>query len=163
MSETAERRTPDAGPGTPQQTARQRWMGLLARAAQTPVEAFWDALPKQPDYEILRAPESGLVMARGRAGGTGREFNLGEVSLTRCSVLLKTGFTGHGYVAGRKPRQAELAALIDAMMLEGTLRSEIETGLLRPLEQAEAEQRRQAGRKAAATKVDFFTMVRGED
>ncbi len=64
----------------------------------------------------MRGPEGGLVMVRGRAGGGGAPFNLGEMTVTRCTVRLGSGLVGHAYVAGREPRRAELAALVDALM-----------------------------------------------
>ena len=67
-------------------------------------------------YRVLRGPEAGLVMVRGRAGGGGAPFNLGEMTATRCTVRTEAGFVGHAYVAGRNERQAELAALADALL-----------------------------------------------
>ena len=55
-------------------------------------------------------------MARGRPGGDGAPFNLGEMTVTRCTVRLEDGTVGHAYVAGRDMRQAELAAVLDAVL-----------------------------------------------
>ncbi len=91
-------------------------MGVLARAARDELEAAWETLEPRPAYDRLRPPETGMVMTRGRAGGTGRRFNLGEMTVTRCALRLDSGEMGIAYVAGRDRRHAELAALFDALM-----------------------------------------------
>lgn len=142
--------------------ARQEWMSLLARAPEKTMLALWERFPGRPRFEWLRRPEVGGVMVRGRAGGTGAPFNLGEMTVTRCSVVLDDSTVGHGYVQGRSKRKAEAAALIDAMMqtaVAPTLRAEI----LEPLKHQMAATKATRAAKAAATKVEFFTMVRGED
>lgn len=152
---------------TPQSTAsphahRQRWMGVLARATGAELEAAWSGLGDQPAYEVLRRPEMGLVMVRGRAGGTGNPFNFGEMTVTRCAVRLADGTTGHCYAAGRDGRKAELAAVFDAL-LQTEARMQIETGVIAPIARRIAADRDLTSRKAAATKVEFFTMVRGDN
>ncbi len=142
--------------------ARQEWMGLLARAPEDAMLALSNDFSDRPRFEWLRRPEVGGVMVRGRAGGTGAPFNLGEMTVTRCSVVLEDGTVGHGYVQGRSKPKAEAAALIDAMMqtaAAGALRAEI----LDPLKQRMQTTKATRAAKAAATKVEFFTMVRGED
>lgn len=143
--------------------ARRAWMGVLARAPVATLQLAWDSLDPKPGYEVLRPAESGLVMVRGRAGGTGMRFNLGEMTMTRCVVRLASGWAGYGYIAGRDRRHAELAALFDALMQDDARRGQVETLLIRPLAQAQAQTKETAARKAAATKVEFFTLVRGED
>lgn len=141
--------------------ARKDWLGLLARAPEGRAEALLSDLGTRPEFDWLRAPEIGSVMVQGRAGGTGSAFNLGEMTVTRCSLRLKDGTTGHGYVQGRSKAGAEAAALVDALMQTGAF--EVEARVLTPLREEEAARRATRARKAAATKVDFFTMVRGED
>jgi alpha-D-ribose 1-methylphosphonate 5-triphosphate synthase subunit PhnG len=101
-------------------------------------------------------------MVRGRAGAVGAAFNLGEMTVTRASIKLEDGTVGHGYVQGRSKDHAVQAALVDALM-QTQAAAEIESAMITPLR--ENMQARQVVRasKAAATKVDFFTMVRGED
>ncbi|MFP3383521.1 MULTISPECIES: phosphonate C-P lyase system protein PhnG [Tritonibacter] len=142
--------------------ARKGWMSLLASAAEGRLVALFDTLEAQPDHDWLRAPETGGVMVRGRTGGTGAPFNLGEMTVTRCTLKIADGTVGHGYVQGRSKRQAELAAKLDAMM-QTEAAAEVEDKILTPLRQEKAAARDARAAKAAATKVDFFTMVRGED
>ena len=146
------------------QKARRRWMGILAKAEPESLAALCDkAMPDgEPAHEMLRSPETGMVMTRGRAGGSGQAFNLGEMTVTRCAVRLPDGTVGQSWVAGRSREHARLAALCDGL-LQGDAAARIETAIVRPLETAQAERRERQARKAAATKVDFFTMVRGED
>ena len=111
----------------------------------------------------LRAPEFGGVMVRGRAGGTGGAFNMGEMTITRCSLkLLDGGTVGHAYIQGRDKEKAQAAALVDALMQTG-MAAEVEAQVLAPIRTHLDTQRRERAAKAAATKVDFFTLVRGED
>ena len=114
------------------------------------------------DGEWLRGPEIGSVMVRGRAGGNGGAFNLGEMTITRCVARLACGTIGHGHVRGRRKRDAAAAALVDALMQTGRA-AKVEAKVLVPLREAEAERRAARATRAAATKVDFFTLVRGED
>ena len=141
---------------------RARWMGILARATRQELENALATLPQLPAYELLRRPEIGLAMVRGRAGGTGNPFNFGEMTVTRCAVRLPDGTTGHCYAAGRDGRKAELAALFDAL-LQGASRPQLEAEIITPLARRQADDRSEASRKAAATKVEFFTMVRGDN
>src|SRR5689334_14732457 len=95
------------------QAERARWIACLGQADPARLEAAWAALSPMPVHRWLRKPETGLVMLRGRAGGNGEAFNLGEMTMTRAAVLLEghRPITGFGYVAGRNHRHAELAAL----------------------------------------------------
>ncbi|MCK5500357.1 MAG: phosphonate C-P lyase system protein PhnG, partial [Tritonibacter mobilis] len=63
--------------------ARMAWMSLLSTAPEARLAALFDKLDNSPDHDTLRAPETGGVMVRGRAGGTGAPFNLGEMTVTR--------------------------------------------------------------------------------
>ena len=139
--------------------ARQDWMGLLARTEPAKLSLL---LPELPDHAMLRAPEVGAVMVRGRMGGNGQPFNLGEMTVTRCSVRLTSGEVGHAYVQGRDKTHARQAAVLDALMQ--TDRAEaLEAQVLTPLRQAERAAQDLRAAKAAATRVVFFTLQRGED
>jgi alpha-D-ribose 1-methylphosphonate 5-triphosphate synthase subunit PhnG len=151
-----------------EETVRQRreWMAVLAKASTETIEPLWDALSDKPRWTCIRPPEVGMVMVRARAGGTGQRFNMGEMTVTRCVVRLDDGEVaskvGHAYVAGRDTRHAELAAVVDAMMQQPERRDALRRALIAPLANAQAEARDRTRRRTAATKVDFFTMVRGD-
>jgi alpha-D-ribose 1-methylphosphonate 5-triphosphate synthase subunit PhnG len=146
-------------PSETSQADRKEWMSLLAKARP---DALKSLVPDLPPAKFLRPPEIGAVMVQGRVGGTGSAFNLGEMSVTRCSVQLADGNVGHAYVQGRDKDHALRAAVLDAMMqTDQNLRLRAE--VIAPLQaEAKAKAATRAG-KAAATKVEFFTMVRGED
>jgi alpha-D-ribose 1-methylphosphonate 5-triphosphate synthase subunit PhnG len=148
--------------GSPPKSDRQLWLGLLARAPHDRLCALLTALPDRPEAVALRPAGIGTVMLRGRAGATGAPFNLGEMTVTRCSLRLPCGTVGHGHVQGRSKPAAEAAALVDALMQTGR-GPEVRAAVLDPLEADEAARRETRARKAAATKVEFFTMVRGDD
>ena len=145
---------------TAAQTQRQRWLSILAKAPAERLEALCRELPDTPDYTLLRRPEIGLVMVQGRISGSGAPFPAGEMTVTRAAVRLESGQLGIGYVGGRRPRQAELVALIDALGQLPNWRQAIEDRIVAPLAQEAETRRRHRLAKAAATKVDFFTVAR---
>jgi alpha-D-ribose 1-methylphosphonate 5-triphosphate synthase subunit PhnG len=138
-------------------------MSVLALASTSELEASWGALPDAPAYRVLRRPEVGLVMVRGRAGGTGVRFNLGEMTVTRCTVQLADGTLGHAWVGGGDRRHAELAAVFDALLQDASRTAALAESVIAPLARAREERRNAALARVAASRVEFFTMVRGED
>jgi len=143
--------------------SRRRWMSVLAQASPDELEARWRKVEAPPRHRMLRRPETGLVMVRGRAGGTGARFNVGEVTVTRCAVELEGGAVGVAYVRGRDPRHAELAAVLDALLQDPARRESLEPAVVEPLAAAQAARRRAAAERVAPSKVEFFTMVRGDE
>jgi alpha-D-ribose 1-methylphosphonate 5-triphosphate synthase subunit PhnG len=139
---------------------RQRWLAVLAKADVEDLDRRWSALGMAPTYRHLRAPETGLVMLRGRVSGTGAPFNVGEMTVTRCSVVLADGTVGHGYVGGSDGRHAEIAALCDALMQTDARHDEVENRVIAPLAAAHEASRQQTAARAAATRVEFFTVAR---
>ena len=150
------------------QGERRKVAALLAKAELQELASFWSNQSEQPQVDVLRGPETGLVMVRGRIGGGGAPFNLGETTVTRATVRVASGASsegsvGHSYALGRDHEKARLAAIADALWQAPQSREAVERDLLQKIAQrldARATQRR---REAAATKVDFFTMVRGDD
>lgn len=138
---------------------RQRWMAVLARAAISEIEAQMAALPALPDHTRLRGPETGLAMVRARSGGEGAPFNLGEMTVTRCTVRDVGGRIGHAVVAGRNKRQAEWAAALDAALQDPTRRNALLAAVIDPLSEMQRAARAAVAGKAAATRVAFFTMA----
>ncbi len=147
----------------PETAARQANLALLARAAAPELAACWSAWPSPPAFTMLRGPETGLVMVRGRAGGGGAPFNLGEATVTRASLRLESGEVGHAYALGRDGEKVTTAALVDALWQRPEHRDALTRLIFAPLAKALAEADDQRRSEAAATKVNFFTLVRGED
>ncbi|MBY3599727.1 phosphonate C-P lyase system protein PhnG [Rhizobium bangladeshense] len=144
-------------------SARKRAADLLARAKRSELSAVWDALPEKPQVQPVRGPETGLVMVRGRIGGGGAAFNLGEVTVTRASVRLDSRSVGHAQALGTDREKARLAAMFDALWQQEATREFVEQALLLPIEERIAAAERRKADETAATRVDFFTMVRGDD
>jgi alpha-D-ribose 1-methylphosphonate 5-triphosphate synthase subunit PhnG len=115
-----------------------------------------------PAHQDLRAPENGLVMLRGRVGGDGAPFNLGEATVSRAAVRLASGEVGFGYTLGRDGEKARLIALCDALVQSSDFGAAVERDIIAPLREQLMAKRKQVAAETAATKVDFYTMVRGE-
>jgi alpha-D-ribose 1-methylphosphonate 5-triphosphate synthase subunit PhnG len=143
--------------------ARRRALGLLARATAAelaaPLAQYWPDLAARE----LKPAEAGLVMLRGRAGGDGALFNLGEATVTRSIVELDTGERGYGHVLGRDLEQALRVALLDALGQRAHDREVVEARVLAPIAARLTAARARTAAETAATRVDFFTLVRGED
>lgn len=156
--------TPEADPAAKAlQNRRKDMMAVLARATHEELAKAWSDWPQRPDVSPVRGPETGLVMLRGRIGGGGAPFNFGEATVTRATVQLSTGQIGHAYALGADADKVRHAAIFDALWQDETARPAVEKQLVDPVRvrlQAEDAQKRD---ETAATKVDFFTMVRGED
>lgn len=142
--------------------ARQRRMALLARAGGDELAAAWNGLAEKPGVEMLRGPEVGLVMLRGRIGGTGGAFNVGEAAVSRATVRLSTGEVGHGMLLGSDRERARLAAVFDALALRADTADAVARLVAAVQVRLAAEDERRDA-ETAATRVDFFTLVRGED
>ncbi len=143
-------------------TKRQEWMSILAKADPKLLNRLWCDFSDRPSWTNIRAPETGMVMVRGKTGGVGTTFNVGEMTLTRATVRLDNGISGVAYVQGRSALKAEQSAVLDAMLQDDRYATSTFTSIIKPLEKAIKKQKTTAGKKAAKTKVEFFTMVRGK-
>ena len=144
------------------QSMRREAMAVLATSNAAQIARQLDLVGPIPQSEELRPSESGLVMVRGRIGGDGAPFNLGEATVTRAAVKLQTGETGFSYVLGRDAAKARLIALCDALMQSAIYRSLVERHVLAPIRSRVNAAREHKQRQVAATRVEFFTLVRGE-
>ncbi len=142
-------------------------MAVLAESSAGEIAHLLETLGQLPAHEEMRAPENGLVMVRGRVGGDGAQFNLGEATVSRAVVRLAGGATGgemgFGYVLGRDRVKARLIALCDALVQTEAYAAALESKVIAPIRAGLEAQRELRARQVAATKVDFFTLVRGED
>lgn len=142
-------------------TTRQTWMAILAKSSVVDLEQQVKTLGEIPKYTFLRNSEIGLAMVRGRTGGTGEAFNLGEMTVTRC-VIKMGNIQGFGYVGGRSKRHAELAAVCDGLLQQNEWRDLVQELVIQPLHTKLIEHQRKQQNQTEATKVEFFTMLRGE-
>ncbi|ABF07652.1 alpha-D-ribose 1-methylphosphonate 5-triphosphate synthase subunit PhnG [Cupriavidus metallidurans] len=151
--------------------ARAAWLRILALAQTDALDAAYSRLgdvAALPGYRLLRKPESGMAMVRARAGGTGAQFNLGEMSVTRCAVVLdetegQAATAGVAYIQGRGTRHAEQAAVLDALLQRPAWHQRVHDVVIAPLAQTLTERAAHQAATAAQTRVEFFTMARGED
>nr|WP_157088354.1 phosphonate C-P lyase system protein PhnG [Bradyrhizobium jicamae] len=150
-----------AGDESHEQARRKAAMAVLAHSEVGDIACYLEAIAL-PAHEDLREPEDGLVMVRGRIGGDGAPFNLGEATVSRAAVRLSTGEIGFGYTLGRDRHKAKLIALCDAMVQSDEFVAAVEAEVIAPLREAMIEKRNRKVAEAAATRVDFYTMVRGE-
>jgi alpha-D-ribose 1-methylphosphonate 5-triphosphate synthase subunit PhnG len=146
---------------TTRQAQRRAAMAVLAHSKAADIAERLEEVDL-PAHEILREPESGLVMVRGRIGGDGAAFNLGEATVSRAAVKLASGEVGFGYALGRDREKARMIALCDAMAQADEFAGVVEGHVIEPLRSALLARRQQKASETAATRVDFYTMVRGE-
>lgn len=141
---------------------RQRWMSVLAHSKPAELLALWQPLNLSPQFERLRAAETGLTQLQGRMGGTGKRFVMGDMTVTRAVIQLDSGIYGYSYVAGRDKAHAELCAVIDALLHVSGMDELLHKTVIAPLAATQQARREQRAREVAASRVDFFTLVRGE-
>jgi alpha-D-ribose 1-methylphosphonate 5-triphosphate synthase subunit PhnG len=142
---------------------RRAALAVLADARVDEIEQGLRAVAEPVDYVELRAAETGLVMLRGRIGGDGAPFNVGEATVTRAAVQIPSGEVGFAYILGRDQRKARLCAICDALWQSERYYDAVERRVLAPIRaRLEAERACQRA-QTAATRVDFLTLVRGED
>jgi alpha-D-ribose 1-methylphosphonate 5-triphosphate synthase subunit PhnG len=150
-----------AGGDSNRQARRRAAMAVLAHCEGAGIAEHLAALAV-PAYEDLRRPENGLVMVRGRIGGDGAPFNLGEATVSRAAVRLASGEIGFGYTLGRDRQKARMIALCDALVQSPEFADALELKVLAPLRAAMLSMRNRKAQETAATRVDFYTLVRGE-
>jgi alpha-D-ribose 1-methylphosphonate 5-triphosphate synthase subunit PhnG len=148
---------------SPDVSGRRAAMAVLAGAQADEIAAGLTAIGPTPAHAEVRPAETGLVMVRGRVGGDGAPFNFGEATVTRCAMQLASGEIGFGYVLGRDREKARLAALCDALWQSAAHRAAVERNVLAPLRARQQARLARERAESAATKVDFFTLVRGDN
>ncbi|MEL6947168.1 MAG: phosphonate C-P lyase system protein PhnG [Pseudomonadota bacterium] len=146
----------------------QRIIRVLAHAPADQIAEKLNAYSKTdrsgiPKWHFIRKPEAGLVMVRGRMGGSGGAFNFGEVTVTRAAVALSDGVTGFSYALGRDQKKAEQAAIIHALWKTAAHTQRVEADIIGPLEALNMAREQAVREEVAPTKVDFYTLVRGDD
>ncbi|MCX2192469.1 phosphonate C-P lyase system protein PhnG [Pantoea agglomerans] len=146
-----------------QQTDRQRWLSVLAHSSAALLETHWQALNLQPAFTLIRPAEIGLTRLQARMGATGKRFVMGDATVTRAVVQLSDCTLGYSYLLGRDKAHAERCALLDALLQQPETRQLLEEKIITPLAAWRDEQRQLRAREIASSKVDFFTLVRGDN
>ena len=142
---------------------RRRVFAVLASAPEDMLVKLWRESGLPDEATLLRGPETGLVALRGRIGGGGSPFNFGEATVTRASVKLPSGEIGHAYALGREREKVRISAIVDALHQKPEFASEVDRKILEPLDSELRERDEKRRAEIAATRVEFFTMTRGED
>lgn len=142
---------------------RSRWMAVLAHSLPHELASRWAELELAPQYQVIRQPETGLVQIQARMGATGQRFFAGDTTITRAVVQLSNGIYGYSYLLGRDKAHAERCAAIDALMQDKAHFHALQETLIAPL--ADNREQRLAKRRAEVntSRVDFFTLVRGDN
>jgi alpha-D-ribose 1-methylphosphonate 5-triphosphate synthase subunit PhnG len=151
----------DTSHNRPDSLARKRYLGILARATTAQLEAARLQLGELADVQYVRPAEVGMSMLRGRVGGTGDAFNLGEATVTRCALRVGNLPLGVGYTLGRERRKAELMALFDSLLQGDERRAFIQKEVVDVLGLRQSASSEASRRAADTSKVEFFTFVRG--
>ncbi|MCZ4060813.1 phosphonate C-P lyase system protein PhnG [Pantoea sp. LMR881] len=146
-----------------QQTARQHWLSVLAHSSAAQLNAHWKALNLTPEFSLVRPAEIGLTRLKARMGATGKRFVMGDATVTRAVVQLYDGTLGYSYVLGRDKAHAERCALLDALLQQPETQALLQEKIITPLAAMREEQRQLRAREIASSKVDFFTLVRGDN
>ena len=143
---------------------RQRWMATLAHSQPDDLNPLWDALHLNAlEWKNIRPAETGLTQIQARTGGSGQRFFLGDATLTRAVIQLSSGTYGYSYQLGRDKSHAERCALIDALLQEREDNITLLENLINPLAALQQERHQQRAQEIAASRVDFFTLVRGDN
>jgi alpha-D-ribose 1-methylphosphonate 5-triphosphate synthase subunit PhnG len=139
---------------------RRAAMATLALASTEELARAVETLAAAEVVVPLKPAEVGLVMVRGRIGGDGAPFNVGEATVSRCVVQISSGTVGHGYRLGRDTAAARASAILDALWQQPATRAAVERDVLAPIRARVAAERERAAARSAATRVEFFTMAR---
>ena len=142
---------------------RKRWLSVLAGSSAKALSQRWQSLNLAPQYSVVRAPEIGLTRLQARIGATGKRFVMGDMTITRAVIRLENGICGYSYVSGRDKDHAERCAIIDAMLQQPEYHDLVHHHIIAPLAEMREADRQQRAREVASSKVDFFTLVRGEN
>ncbi|KKW50403.1 phosphonate C-P lyase system protein PhnG [Pantoea stewartii] len=146
-----------------QQTARQHWLSVLAHSSAAELDALWQPLNLTPAFTLIRPAEIGLTRLQARMGATGKRFVMGDATITRAVVRLNDGTLGYSYLLGRDKAHAERCALMDALLQQTGTAELLQEKIITPLAALRDEQRQLRAREIASSKVDFFTLVRGDN
>lgn len=146
-----------------EESTRQEWMAALALAPAARLRSVWNSLPALPEYSVVRGPETGLVMIRARTGNSGGRFNLGEMTVTRCTVNVGQGVMGHAFIGGLSHEHARMAAVFDALLQLSDWSDTLRRRLVIPLQKERQAYLARRRDEVQPSRVDFFTLVRGDE
>ncbi|MEZ5657255.1 MAG: phosphonate C-P lyase system protein PhnG [Burkholderiaceae bacterium] len=138
---------------------RADWLGLLALADAALLAELADANLRDETFEVLRGPETGLMMANARLDGGGNRFNLAEIPVSRCTVRSRHGTAGVAYRIGRCPRIVSQIARLDALLQLPSHHERLRREVLAPLLVQLRRTWQQESQDSASSRVRFDTLT----
>ena len=135
---------------------RKKWLSILSQSDYGQLSSLYSDLKLADKYEWIKKPEHASVMVRGRIGGIGSQFNFGEITITKC-VLLLNECMGYGYVQGRSFDKAKIAALCDDH-LQSSHYNLVMENIIQKLEKKKNAEIDLIKNQMASTRVDFFAL-----
>ena len=141
---------------------RQNWIRILSGADTSRLILEYKKLAISVPHTTISGPETGLIMVQARADGSGPRFNLGEMSVSKCLLKVDDRYLGYGMVMGSEPEHARLAALFDGLLQHPDFSSQLKRDLIQKLEQEQKEAEKKMTQETGKSRVEFFTMKRGE-
>ncbi|MFQ5904751.1 MAG: phosphonate C-P lyase system protein PhnG [Candidatus Binatia bacterium] len=97
---------------------RKKRFEILAQADSATLLPIADEILRAIEVDVLKKPETSLVMLRALDSVTGRPFNVGEVFVTECEVRLGN-HVGYSLIMGEEVERALAAAVIDVALESG--------------------------------------------
>jgi alpha-D-ribose 1-methylphosphonate 5-triphosphate synthase subunit PhnG len=144
------------------QKKRTAWIGLLGNADPMDLETAKKTLAGPEEITYVVKPETGMIMVQAKADGSNSRFNLGEVTVSRCVVEINKKYMGTAWIMGSDLRHAELAALFDGMLQDPATHDKLQNSLVKALKTKQTAKNQQLAQDASDTRVEFFTLKRGE-
>lgn len=133
---------------------RKKRFEILARADSATLSPIAEEVLRTAKVDVLKKPETSLVMLRALDSITGDPFNMGEVLVTECEVRLGN-HVGYSLIMGEEPERALAAAIIDAALESGRASAPSIEGKLWQEEQRLRTERRQENALIGRTRVNF--------
>jgi len=141
---------------------RQEWIALLAKADPFLLKKAEKQLGKGIEYAYITKPETGMIMVRARADNKKSGFCLGEISVTKCILKIEKKIMGYAMVMGSDHDHAKNAALFDGLLQIPEYSSKLMQTLIPELKKISRNEKKKQAKQNQDTKVEFFTMKRGE-
>ncbi|MFH2093346.1 MAG: phosphonate C-P lyase system protein PhnG [Pseudomonadota bacterium] len=141
---------------------REDWIGLLGSADPADLESALEKLNHSIEFTHIVKPETGMLMVQAKADGSNSRFNLGEITVSKCILEINGQYMGAGWTMGSNLRHAELAALFDGLFQDPLLQETLNQTLIPLLKDKQLAKDERRLKDAADTKVEFFTLKRGE-
>ena len=133
---------------------RKKRFEILAQTDSAALLPIADEILQTTEVEVLKKPETSLVMLRASDSITGSPFNMGEVLVTESEVRLGNHI-GYSLIMGEEPQRSLAAAIIDAALESGHASAFSIEEKLWEEERRLREERKQENALIGRTRVNF--------